>query len=67
MKPQPIEVSLRDVLNEVVAALPAEVHPNIIIIGSLAAGYGLFRRDDKQTCHRILHRNGNPGIKECRS
>jgi hypothetical protein len=40
---------LRDVLNEVVAALPAEVHPNIIIIGSLAAGYGLFRRDDIST------------------
>lgn len=49
MKPQPIEVSLRDVLNEIAAAIPADVHPNIIIIGSLAAGYGLFRRDDIST------------------
>jgi hypothetical protein len=46
MKPQPIEVSLRDVLAEVAAAIPPDVHPNIIIIGSLAAGYGLFRRGE---------------------
>jgi hypothetical protein len=46
MIPQPAEVSLRDVLAEVAAAIPPDVHPNIIIIGSLAAGYGLFRRDE---------------------
>jgi hypothetical protein len=46
MKPQPAEVSLRDVLTEVARAIPADVHPNIIIIGSLAAGYGLFRRGE---------------------
>jgi len=46
MKPQPIEVSLRDVLAEVAMAIPPDVHPNIIIIGSLAAGYGLFRGDE---------------------
>jgi hypothetical protein len=46
MKPQPEEVSLRDVLAEVAQAIPPDVHPNIIIIGSLAAGYGLFRRDE---------------------
>lgn len=44
-----MEVSLRDVLKEVAAAIPADVHPNIIIIGSLAAGYGLFRRDEVST------------------
>lgn len=44
MKPQPEEVSLRDVLAEVAKAIPPDVHPNIIIIGSLAAGYGLFHR-----------------------
>lgn len=46
MKPQPAEISLRDVLAEVAKAIPPEVHPNIVIIGSLAAGYGLFRRDE---------------------
>jgi hypothetical protein len=46
MKPKPFEVSLRDVLAEVAGAIPVEVHPNIIIIGSLAAGYGLFRQDE---------------------
>lgn len=45
MKSQP-EVSLRDVLAEVARAIPLEVHPNIIIIGSLAAGYGLFRKGE---------------------
>jgi len=44
-----MEVSLRGVLQEVAVAIPAEVHPNIIIIGSLAAGYGLFPRDDVST------------------
>jgi hypothetical protein len=45
MKPTPKEVSPRKVLVEVAAAVPREVHPNIIIIGSLAAGYWLFRGD----------------------
>jgi hypothetical protein len=46
MSSQPMEVSLRDVLKEVAQASPPEIHPNIIIIGSLAAGYGLFTRDE---------------------
>ncbi len=46
MKPQPTELSLREVLAEVARAIPTDVHPNLIIIGSLAAGYGLFRRDE---------------------
>lgn len=46
MKPTPKEVSPRRVLAEIAEAIPAEVHPNIIIIGSLAAGYWLFRGDD---------------------
>ena len=45
MKPTPKEVSPRKVLAEVAAAVPPEVHPNIIIIGSLAAGYWLFQGD----------------------
>jgi hypothetical protein len=40
------EVSPRRVLAEIAAAIPAEIHPHIIIIGSLAAGYWLFRGDD---------------------
>jgi hypothetical protein len=47
MKPKPIEVSLSGVLEAVSNAIPAEVHPNIIIIGSLAAGYGLFPHGEK--------------------
>ena len=35
MKTAPREVSPRRVLAEVAAAVPREVHPNIIIIGSL--------------------------------
>jgi hypothetical protein len=46
MKPEPQAVSPQKVLAQVVASIPAEVHPNIIIIGSLAAGYWLFRGDD---------------------
>ncbi len=46
MSAQPIEVSLRDVLGEVSLAIPSDVRPNIIIIGSLAAGYGLFPHGD---------------------
>lgn len=43
MKPEIREVSPRQVLAEVAAAIPSDVHPNIVIIGSLAAAYGLFR------------------------
>lgn len=46
MRAAPKEVSPRKVLAEIAAAIPAEVHPNIIIIGSLAAGYWLFRGAD---------------------
>jgi hypothetical protein len=46
MKPEIKEVSPRRVLAEVAAAVPPEVHPNIIIIGSLAAGYWLFQGDE---------------------
>jgi len=38
------EVSPRKVLAKVAAAVPSDVHPNIVIIGSLAAGYWLFPR-----------------------
>ena len=48
MKPEAKEVSPRKVLAEVAAAIPADVHPNIIIIGSLAAGFWLFQGD--QSC-----------------
>lgn len=46
MKPEAKEVSPRKVLSEVAAAVPSDVHPNIIVIGSLAAAYWLFRGDD---------------------
>lgn len=46
MKPEAKEVSPRKVLAEVAAAVPSDVHPNIIIIGSLAAAYWLFHGDD---------------------
>ena len=41
------EVSPQKVLAEVAAAIPAEIHPNVVIIGSLAAGYWLFQRVDQ--------------------
>ena len=47
MTPEAKEVSPRNVLAQIAAAVPPEVHPNIIIIGSLAAAYWLFR--DEQT------------------
>ena len=37
MKPEPREISPRKALAEVAAAVPADIHQNIIIIGSLAA------------------------------
>ncbi len=46
MKPEAKAVSPRKVLAEVAAAVPPDVHPNLIIIGSLAAGYWLFQGDD---------------------
>lgn len=46
MSAQPLEVSARDVLKKVAEAIPPAVRPNIIIVGSLAAGYGLFPRGD---------------------
>jgi hypothetical protein len=46
VKGTPKEVSPRKVLAEIAAAIPADIHPNIIIIGSLAAGYWLFRGND---------------------
>lgn len=40
------KVSPRKVLAQVASEIPPEVRPHIIIIGSLAAGYGLFPPDD---------------------
>jgi len=45
MTPEVKEVSPRKVLAEIASAVPSEGHPNIIIIGSLAAAYWLFRGD----------------------
>jgi hypothetical protein len=43
MKAEAKEVSPRKVLEQVAASIPPDVHPNIVIIGSLAAGYWLFQ------------------------
>jgi hypothetical protein len=40
------EVSPRKVLAQVAAAIPHAVHNRVIIIGSLAAAYGLFKRNE---------------------
>jgi predicted esterase YcpF (UPF0227 family) len=45
MKSGAKEVSPRKVLAEVAAAIPDDMHPNIIILGSLAAGFWLFQSD----------------------
>ena len=43
MKPEASEVSPKKVLQEVAAAIPDDVHPNIVIIGSLViAGFYLI-------------------------
>lgn len=47
MKPDAKEVSPRKVLQQVAQAVPEEVRPNMIIIGSLAAAHHLFRDNDK--------------------
>jgi len=46
MKPEAKEVSPRKVLEQVAAAIPPDVHGNIIIIGSLAASYWLFKGNE---------------------
>jgi hypothetical protein len=49
MSSKPIEISVRGVLQEVAEAIPQVVRPHVIIIGSLAAGYGVFGNDDMVT------------------
>ena len=44
MTPDVREVSPRVVLEEVARAIPPDVHPRIVIIGSLAAAYWLFEK-----------------------
>ena len=46
MSPGAGEVSARAVLAEVAAAVPEDVRPNVIVIGSLAAAYSLFAQDE---------------------
>lgn len=46
MTSQAKEISPRKVLTEIAEALPPEVHPNIIVIGSLAAAYWLFQGEE---------------------
>lgn len=46
MKFETKAVSPRKVLAEVAAAVPPDIHSNIIVIGSLAAGYWLFQGDE---------------------
>lgn len=46
MKPEPKEVSPRKVLAKITQAIPVDARPNIIIVGSLAAGYWLFKDND---------------------
>jgi len=45
MTPEAKEVSPKKVLMEIAAAVPSDVRPNMIIIGSLAAAYWLFHGD----------------------
>ncbi len=43
MKSEVKEIVPREALAEVAAAVPKDVHPNIIIIGSLATAYWLYK------------------------
>ncbi|MFN0076420.1 MAG: hypothetical protein ACKVY0_08095 [Prosthecobacter sp.] len=45
MKPETHIVSPQQALAELAAVVPSDVHPNIVIIGSLAAAYWLFEKD----------------------
>jgi hypothetical protein len=45
VSPELQEVSIRRVVTEIAEAVPSDVRPNIILIGSLAAGYWLFGDD----------------------
>jgi hypothetical protein len=47
MKSEAREVLARSVLDRIAETVPADVRPNIIIIGSLAAAYWLFPEDQK--------------------
>lgn len=51
MTPRQNSVSPRKVLAEVAAALPADLHPHLVVIGSLAAAYWL------------LHSKRNSGVR----
>ena len=44
MSSEPSDLSPRDVFAEVAAAVPTELHPHIVIIGSLAAAYAFMDR-----------------------
>ncbi|MDP8239178.1 MAG: hypothetical protein P9X24_08815 [Candidatus Hatepunaea meridiana] len=47
MRVKPIDVSPRKIFQEVADAIPSESHGNIIIVGSLAAGYHLLNEDSE--------------------
>lgn len=45
MASDPKDIVPEEVLREIIDAIPAEVRRHVIIIGSLAAAYGLLRTD----------------------
>ena len=51
MSAEPSSVHPESVLNEVVRAIPKEVHPHIIIIGSIAAAFSLSGSDRSLSVH----------------